>query len=212
MIGQTMINVKNGARTRLSTFTAGIFLMILCIVFGPWVSQIPMAALVAVMILVSFATFDWHSVAPATLRRMPWGETVVMTTTVAVVVATHNLAIGVVVGSVTAMVVFARRVAHLAEVTVVVDPDRKQAVYAVSGELFFASSNDLVYRFDYAHDPDEIIIDLTDAHIWDASSVAALDAVQTKYAARGKKVTVTGLNEPSARLHGALAGQLSGGH
>ncbi len=212
MIGQTMINVKNGARTRLSTFTAGIFLMVLCIAFGPWVSQIPMAALVAVMILVSFATFDWHSVAPATLRRMPWGETIVMTTTVAVVVATHNLAIGVVVGSVTAMVIFARRVAHLANVTAVVDPDRRQAVYAVTGELFFASSNDLVYRFDYAGDPDEVVIDLSDAHIWDASSVAALDAVQTKYAARGKKVTVIGLNGPSARLHDSLAGQLSGGH
>ncbi|MEU4537777.1 SulP family inorganic anion transporter [Streptosporangium sp. NPDC023825] len=212
MIGQTMINVKNGARTRLSTFTAGIFLMILCIAFGPWVSQIPMAALVAVMILVSFATFDWHSVAPATLKRMPWGETIVMTTTVAVVVATHNLAIGVVVGSITAMVIFARRVAHLTNVTAVIDPGRRQAVYAVTGELFFASSNDLVYRFDYAGDPDEVVIDLSGTHIWDASSVAALDAVQTRYAARGKKVTVTGLNEPSARLHDSLAGQLSGGH
>ncbi|WP_440073202.1 SulP family inorganic anion transporter [Streptosporangium sp. OZ121] len=212
MIGQTMINVKNGARTRLSTFTAGIFLMILCIAFGPWVSQIPMAALVAVMILVSFATFDWHSVAPATLKRMPWGETIVMTTTVAVVVATHNLAIGVVVGSITAMVIFARRVAHLANVTAVIDPGRTQAVYAVTGELFFASSNDLVYRFDYAGDPDQVVIDLSGTHIWDASSVAALDAVQTRYAARGKKVTVIGLNEPSARLHDSLAGQLSGGH
>ncbi|GAA2857622.1 SulP family inorganic anion transporter [Streptosporangium fragile] len=212
MIGQTMINVKNGARTRLSTFTAGIFLMVLCIAFGPWVSQIPMAALVAVMILVSFATFDWHSVAPATLRRMPWGETIVMTVTVAVVVATHNLAIGVVIGSITAMVIFARRVAHLANVTPAVGPDGKQVVYTVTGELFFASSNDLVYQFDYADDPDHVVIDLAQAHIWDASSVAALDAVQTKYAARGKTVTVTGLNEPSARLHDSLAGQLSGGH
>ncbi|WP_204069895.1 SulP family inorganic anion transporter [Planobispora siamensis] len=212
MIGQTMINVKNGARTRLSTFTASVFLMILCIVFGPWVSQIPMAALVAVMILVSFATFDWHSIAPATLRRMPYGETIVMTVTVAVVVVTHNLAIGVVVGSITAMVIFARRVAHLAEVTAVAGPDRTRAVYTVTGELFFASSNDLVYQFDYVGDPDEIVIDLSDAHIWDASSVAALDAVTTKYAARGKTVTVIGLNEPSARLHGTLAGQLSGGH
>nr|WP_239321320.1 SulP family inorganic anion transporter [Planomonospora parontospora] len=213
MIGQTMINVKtSGARTRLSTFTAGVFLMILCIAFGPWVSQIPMAALVAVMILVSFATFDWHSIAPATLKRMPWGETIVMTTTVAVVVATHNLAIGVIAGSLTAMVIFARRVAHLANVTAVVDPDGIQVVYAVTGELFFASSGDLVYRFDYTGDPDQVVIDLSGAHIWDASSVAALDAVETKYAARGKTVTVIGLNEPSARLHGALAGQLSGGH
>jgi SulP family sulfate permease len=212
MIGQTMINVKNGARTRISTFAAGVLLMVLCIVFGPWVSQIPMAALVAVMILVSVGTFDWHSVAPATLRRMPWGEISVMVITVAVVVATHNLAIGVVVGSLTAMVIFARRVAHLANVTACLDPDGKQVVYAVTGELFFASSNDLVYQFSYTTDPDDVVIDLTDAHIWDASSVAALDAVETKYAARGKKVTIVGLNQPSAALHDTLAGRLSGGH
>ncbi|MFI9457188.1 SulP family inorganic anion transporter, partial [Amycolatopsis sp. NPDC052450] len=139
MIGQTMINVKTaGARTRLSTFLAGTFLMILCIVFGPLVSQIPMAALVAVMVLVAFGTFDWHSVSPATLKRMPWGEIIVMVVTVAVVVATGNLAIGVVVGSITAMVIFARRVAHLVDVTAVVDPDGTQVVYAVTGELFFA--------------------------------------------------------------------------
>ncbi|MFC4057246.1 SulP family inorganic anion transporter [Planomonospora corallina] len=213
MIGQTMINVKaGGARTRLSTFLAGAFLMVLCIVFGPWVSQIPMAALVAVMVLVSFATFDWHSIAPATLRRMPYGETIVMVTTVAVVVATDNLAIGVVVGSVTAMVIFARRVAHLAEVTSVVDPEGGHVIYAVTGELFFASSNDLVYRFDYAGDPDHVVIDLSDAHIWDASSVAALDAVETKYAARGKTVEIVGLNRPSAQIHGTLSGELTGGH
>ncbi|MGP3916944.1 SulP family inorganic anion transporter [Nonomuraea sp. 10N515B] len=212
MIGQTMINVKNGARTRISTFCAGVFLMVLCIAFGPWVSQIPMAALVAVMILVSFATFDWHSIAPATLKRMPTGEITVMVVTVAVVVATHNLAIGVVIGSLTGLVIFARRVAHLANVTACLDPDGKQVVYAVTGELFFASSNDLVYQFDYAGDPDDVVIDLTDAHIWDASSVAALDAVETKYAARGKKVTIVGLNQPSARLHDTLAGQLTGSH
>ncbi|MEU7940015.1 SulP family inorganic anion transporter [Microbispora bryophytorum] len=213
MIGQTMINVKSGgARTRLSTFAAGVFLMVLCIAFGPWVSKIPMAALVAVMVLVSFGTFDWHSIAPATLRRMPYGETIVMVTTVAVVVATHNLAIGVVVGSIAAMVIFARRVAHLANVTACLDPDGKQVVYAVTGELFFASSNDLVYQFDYSGDPGDVVIDLTDAHIWDASSVAALDAVENKYAARGKKVTVVGLNKPSAELHKTLAGQLTGGH
>ncbi|WP_084774279.1 SulP family inorganic anion transporter [Nonomuraea candida] len=213
MIGQTMINVRSGgARTRLSTFSAGVFLMVLCIVFGPWVSQIPMAALVAVMILVSFGTFDWHSVAPATLRRMPAGEIIVMVITVAVVVATHNLAIGVVVGSLTGLIIFARRVAHLAGVTACLDPDGKQVVYAVTGELFFASSNDLVYQFDYAGDPDDVVIDLTGAHIWDASSVAALDAVETKYAARGKKVTIVGLNQPSARMHATLSGELSGGH
>ncbi|UNS96786.1 SulP family inorganic anion transporter [Streptomyces tubbatahanensis] len=213
MIGQTMINVKtSGARTRLSTFLAGAFLLVLCIAFGPVVSDIPMAALVAVMILVSVGTFDWHSIQPKTLRRMPVGEIAVMVITVIVVVATHNLAIGVVVGSVTAMVIFARRVAHLAEVSGVVDPEGKQVVYAVTGELFFASSNDLVYQFDYKGDPDDVVIDLSDAHIWDASSVAALDAVETKYAERGKKVTLVGLNEPSADMRRRLAGQLTGSH
>ncbi|MGW0774934.1 SulP family inorganic anion transporter [Streptomyces sp. NPDC002835] len=213
MIGQTMINVKvSGARTRLSTFLAGAFLMVLCIVFGPVVSDIPMAALVAVMVMVSVATFDWHSVQPKTLKRMPVGETTVMVVTVAAVVVTHNLAIGVVLGSITAMVIFAKRVAHLAEVTGVVDPDGNQVVYAVTGELFFASSNDLVYQFDYKDDPDDVVIDLSDAHIWDASSVAALDAIETKYNQRGKKVTIIGLNKPSADMHGKLAGQLTAGH
>ncbi|MFC8622900.1 SulP family inorganic anion transporter [Streptomyces anulatus] len=213
MIGQTMINVKvSGARTRLSTFLAGAFLMVLCIVFGPVVSDIPMAALVAVMVMVSFATFDWHSIAPRTLRRMPVGEIAVMVITVACVVITHNLAVGVVVGSVTAMVVFARRVAHLAEVTAVIDPDRTTVVYRVTGELFFASSNDLVGRFDYAGDPDRVVVDLSSAHIWDVSSVAALDAIGSKYAQRGKTVEITGLNGPSARLHDRLSGELAAGH
>ncbi|UGY94370.1 SulP family inorganic anion transporter [Streptomyces gobiensis] len=213
MIGQTMINVKTaGARTRLSTFLAGVFLMVLVVVFGPVVSNIPMAALVAVMILVSFATFDWHSVAPRTLQRMPVSETVVMVVTVIAVVATHNLAIGVIVGVITAMVAFARRVAHLAQVSGVVDPDGGQVVYSVTGELFFASSNDLVYQFDYKNDPDDVVIDLSSAHIWDASSVAALDAIETKYASRGKKVTIVGLNKPSAEMHEKLAGQLTAGH
>jgi SulP family sulfate permease len=211
MIGQTMINVRvSGARTRLSTFLAGAFLMVLCIAFGPVVSGIPMAALVAVMVMVSFATFDWHSVAPRTLRRMPVGETTVMLVTVACVVATHNLAVGVVVGSVTAMVVFARRVARVADVTAVTDPDGSTVVYRVTGELFFASSNDLVGRFDYATDPGRVVIDLSAAHVWDASSVAALDAIETKYARRGKTVEIVGLNEPSARIHTTLSGELAG--
>ncbi|MEV6626232.1 SulP family inorganic anion transporter [Amycolatopsis sp. NPDC051106] len=211
MIGQTMINVRTaGARTRLSTFLAGTFLMILCIVFGPVVSDIPMAALVAVMVLVAFGTFDWHSIAPATLKRMPAGEITVMVATVAIVVATSNLAIGVVAGSITAMVIFARRVARLVDVTAAGDGSR--VVYTVTGELFFASSNDLVSRFDYAGDPDSVVIDLTDAHIWDASTVAALDAVTAKYADRGKSVEITGLNAPSATMHGRLSGELTGSH
>ncbi|CAM5534099.1 SulP family inorganic anion transporter OS=Streptomyces cyaneofuscatus OX=66883 GN=G3I52_20000 PE=4 SV=1 [Streptomyces cyaneofuscatus] len=210
MIGQTMINVKvSGARTRLSTFLAGAFLMVLCIVFGPVVSDIPMAALVAVMVMVSFATFDWHSIAPKTLKRMPAGEITVMVITVVAVVATDNLAIGVVVGSVTAMIIFAKRVAHLAHVSAVPDPDGTTVVYSVTGELFFASSNDLVGQFDYADDPDRIVIDLSAAHIWDASSVAALDAIETKYVQRGKTVEIIGLNDPSADLHGKLSGELT---
>ncbi|MFI2641871.1 SulP family inorganic anion transporter [Streptomyces sp. NPDC018610] len=212
MIGQTMINVKSGARTRLSTFLAGFFLLVLCIGLGPVVSRIPMAALVAVMVLVSVGTFDWHSVKPATLKRMPVGETAVMVITVIVVVATGNLSIGVVVGSLIAMIVFARRVARFTEVTSVTDPDGAQVVYAVTGQLFFASSNDLVTRFDYAGDPAEVVIDLTGTHVWDASSVAALDAIETKYAQRGKSVEIVGLNDSSARLHGRLSGELAGDH
>ena len=207
MIGQTMINVKvSGARTRLSTFLSGAFLLVLCLALGPVVSEIPMAALVAIMVLVSAATFDWHSVSPKTLRRLPLGETLVMLITVVCVVASHNLAVGVIVGSISAMVIFAKRVAHV--VDVVRDLEGGRAVYTVTGELFFASSNDLVFQFRYHDDPDEIVIDLSRAHIWDASSVAALDAVETKYARYGKTVTVTGLNEPSAAMHGRLAGKL----
>jgi SulP family sulfate permease len=213
MIGQTMINVRvSGARTRLSTFLAGAFLMVLCVVFGPVVSDIPMAALVAVMVMVSVGTFDWHSVAPKTLKRMPAGEITVMVVTVVCVVATHNLAIGVVVGSLTAMVVFAKRVAHLAEVSAVPDPAGASVVYRVTGELFFASSNDLVGRFRYATDPAEVVVGLSAAHIWDASSVAALDAVEAKYAQRGKSVEIIGLNESSARMHRTLSGELTGGN
>ncbi len=210
MIGQTMINVKtSGARTRLSTFLAGVFLLILVVALGPLVGVIPMAALVAVMIVVAGLTFDWHSVAPATLRRMPKSETCVMVVTVAVVVATSNLAIGVVAGTLTAMVLFARRVAHLIEVTSVTDPDGRQVIYSVHGELFFASSSDFITQFDYVHDPHDVVIDMANSHIWDASSVAALDAVTHKYSRYGKTVRITGLNNASDAMHGRLSGQLS---
>ncbi|MFD3443340.1 SulP family inorganic anion transporter [Microbacteriaceae bacterium 4G12] len=212
MIGQTMINVKvSGARTRISTFLAGVFLLILVVGLGDIVATIPMAALVAVMIMVSVGTFDWHSVRPSTLRRMPLGETIVMVVTVAVVVVTHNLAIGVVIGVIAAMVVFARRVAYFATVerTLAVDDDgREVADYTVNGELFFASSNDLTMQFDYAADPDRIVIDMTRSHVWDASTVAALDAITTKYAQRGKTVTIVGMNDASAAMHERLAGRL----
>ncbi|GAA2093094.1 SulP family inorganic anion transporter [Kitasatospora saccharophila] len=213
MIGQTMINVKvSGARTRVSTFLAGAFLLLLCLVFGPVVSHIPMAVLVAVMVMVSFGTFDWHSIAPATLRRLPAGELAVTAVTMVAVVATSNLAIGVVIGSLLAMAVFAKRVAHHAEVTATPAPDGTRTVYTVTGALFFASANDLTTRFDYAGDPDLVVIDLTAAHIWDASSVAALDTVRAKYAQRGKTVEITGLNHPSATLHDRLSGELATAH
>ncbi|MEE3851996.1 SulP family inorganic anion transporter [Gordonia sp. LSe1-13] len=213
MIGQTMINVKSsGARTRISTFLAGVFLLILVVGLGDVVAMIPMAALVAVMIMVSVGTFDWHSINPKTLRRMPKSEITVMLATVVVTVVTHNLAYGVIVGVITAMVLFARRVAHLTEVVDVAHPDEDTRVYAVRGELFFASSNDLVYQFDYVGDPDNVVIDMSDAHIWDASTVATLDAVTTKYAAKGKTATIVGLDGHSADRHERLSGHLAGGH
>ena len=213
MIGQTLINVKvSGARTRISTFLAGVFLLILVVGFGDVVGVIPMAALVAVMIMVSVATFDWHSVQLNTLRRMPQSETIVMVSTVAVVVLTHNLAIGVVVGVLVAMVLFARRVAHLTQVEDVAELDEDTHVYAVTGELFFATSNDLYYQFDYVGAPRNVLIDLSDAHIWDASTVAALDAITTKFESKGKRVEIVGLNEASAHMHGRLSGHLGAGH
>jgi sulfate permease, SulP family len=213
MIGQTMINVRAcGARTRISTFLAGSLLLVLVVGLGDVVARIPMAALVAVMVMVSVATFDWHSIKPKTLRRMPKSETVVMLATVAVTVATSNLAYGVVVGTLAAMVLFARRVAHLTDVVVVDRPDEDTKVYAVRGELFFASSNDLVDQFDYAGDPPAVVIDFGAAHIWDASTVAALDAISTKYAAKGKTVTFTGMNDNSAERHRRLSGRLAGAH
>lgn len=209
MIGQTMINVKaSGGRTRISTFLAGAFLLVLVVGLGGLVADIPMAALVAVMIMVSVGTFDWHSIHPATLRRMPRSETVVMVSTVIVVVATHNLAIGVIVGVLAAMVAFARRVAHFTQVTSIDDPESGVRTHIVQGELFFASSNDLVSQFDYVGDPDHVAIDLSDSHIWDASTVAALDAITTKYERKGKSVQIIGLNPASADRHERLAGHL----
>ncbi len=219
MIGQTMINVKqSGARTRISTFLAGVFLLILVLVLGDIVGQIPMAALVAVMIMVSVGTMDWHSIRPSTLRVMPVPETLVMLVTVIGTVVTHNLAIGVGLGVLTAMVMFARRVAHLVTITPVLEKDvdgdgtidiRR---YSVRGQLFWASSNDLVYQFDYAGDPNTVIIDLTDAEVWDASTVASLDAIRTKYADRGKTVEIIGLDGASASRMERLSGRLGPGH
>ncbi len=216
MIGQTMINVKvSGARTRISTFIAGLFLLILIMLLSDIVAIIPMAALVAVMIMVCVGTFDWHSIRPATLKRMPKSETFVMVATVAVVVATNNLAIGVIVGVFIASVLFVRRVAHFVSVDRVVtdgtDEQGARVHYTVTGELFFASSNDLTTLFEYTDDPKRVVIDMTHSHVWDASTVAALDAIVTKYRQYGKDVELIGMNEYTTAFHTRLTGELGGG-
>ena len=213
MIGQTMINVKaSGARTRLSTFLAGVFLLILVVALGDIVRLIPMAALVAVMVYVSWATFDWHSISPRTLSRMPKSEITVMVVTVVATVVTDNLAIGVVLGVLVAMVAFANRVAHFVRVdrTVEETDERTVARYTVEGELFFASSNDLYTMFRYAEDPGHVVIDMHRSHLWDASTVAAMDSVMEKYRSYDKQVEVIGLNKASRRMRARLAGLASG--
>lgn len=208
MIGQTVVNVKIGrARTRISTIVAGLFLLILITGLSSIMRQIPMVALAAVMMIVAVSTVDWHSVKPATLKRMPLPETTVMIVTVVVVVATDNLAIGVVVGVVLAMILFARRVARVIAVDRIVDEAGTSVRYQVTGPLFFGSSNDLVDQFSYALDPVIVAVDLTRAQIWDASSVAALDSIETKYRDRGITVTFEGFDERSAGFHRRLTGQ-----
>jgi SulP family sulfate permease len=212
VVGQTMMNVKvAGGRTRLSTLCTGAFLLLLIMSLGDLVGRIPMAALAAVMIVVAAATFDWHSVAPRTLKVLPRSETLVMVVTVVATVATGNLAIGVTLGVLTAMVAFARRVAHLT----IVESDHRTAndhsgtrVYRVRGELFFASSNDLLHQFDYVNDPDDVLIDMSDTDIWDASAVASLDAIRNKYQVRGKTLRISGLDGASLERLNRLSGRL----
>lgn len=209
MIGQTVLNVKtSGARTRISTFVAGVFLLGLITGLSDLMGQIPMVALAAVMMVVAVMTVDWHSVRPSTIRRMPLPETLVMAVTIAVVVATDNLAYGVIAGVILAMVLFARRVAHVIAVDRVMADDGESVRYTVRGPLFFGSSNDLVEHFSYAEDPARVVIDLTHAQIWDASTVAALDSVETIFAKHGASVTIEGLDERSIRFHGRLSGNL----
>lgn len=209
MIGQTVLNVKTGrARTRISTYVAGLFLLALVTGLSSVMGQIPMVALAAVMMVVAVTTVDWHSVKPSTLKRMPLPETIVMVVTVAVVVSTGNLAYGVITGVILAMVLFARRVAHVVSVERVVDGDGAKVTYKVAGPLFFGSSNDLVEQFSYADDPDAVDIDLSRAQIWDASTVAALDSIETKYRSHGATVTILGLDERSSGFHRRLSGML----
>jgi len=212
MIGQSMINVRAGARTRLSTLSAGVSLLVLILVLGDFVAMIPMAALVAVMIVVAVATFDWSSLKLNTLKRTPKTETLVMVVTVAVVVYTHNLAYGVLAGVLVAMIVFARRAAVLASMESVLDRTGTVRSYVVTGELFFASTNELVHQFDLQDGVRQVVIDLTEANVWDSSAVATLDAVVARFAARGIEARIVGLTTHSAELHERLSGQLVGGH
>lgn len=211
MIGQTMINVKvSGARTRLSTFLSGFFLLVFILVLGEIVGMIPMAALVAIMVIVSIATVDWHSVHPRTLKLMPLSETLTMAITIVATLATGNLAVGVILGVISAMILFTRRVAHLVKVdrTVTATGDTTTAVYTVKGQLFWASSNDLVYAFDYSDPADDITIDLSGTEVWDASTVSTLDSIIHKYQVRDKAVKIIGLEGASLERLERLSGKL----
>ena len=210
MIGQSIINYRSGGRGRLSTLASGLFLLALIVFLGDLVARIPMAALVAVMIMVSIGTFNWRSVKISTLRTIPRVETGIMAVTVGIVVLTHNLAYGVGAGVVLSAIFFARHVAHLVKVTSVVDPDNVERLYAVSGELFFASTNELVASFDYdAVKVRRVEIDLSEARIWDTSAVAALDAVVAKFADRGISAELVGLNPHAENLHSNTSGNVT---
>jgi SulP family sulfate permease len=210
MIGQSMINHRSGGRTRLSTLASGLFLLVLILGLGDLVAKIPMAALVAVMIMVSVGTFNWRSIRLRALRSTPRTETAVMAATVLIVVLTHNLAYGVAAGVVLSAVFFARHVSNLVKVTSVVDPDNVERLYSVSGELFFASTNDLVHAFDYdSVRVKRVEIDLSNARIWDTSAVAALDTVVAKFADRDIEAELVGLNRHAASLHSRTTGQVA---
>jgi sulfate permease, SulP family len=203
MIGQSVINVKSGGRGRLSTFSAGIFLLIACVVVGEWVKQIPMAALVAIMIMVSIGTFSWQSIAD--LRVHPRSSSVVMLSTVVVVVATHNLAIGVLVGVLLSGIFFAWKIAQIFRVTSTLSDNGEWRTYRVEGQVFFASVDDFLAAFDFKEALGKVTIDVSRAHIWDISSVAALDTVVLKFRREGAEVVLVGLNEASETIVDRLA-------
>lgn len=198
MIGQSVINVKSGGRTRLSTLTAGVFLMVLILVLDEWLKQIPMAALVAVMIMVSIGTFSWDSI--RNLKNYPLSTNIVMVTTVVVVVATHNLAIGVGVGVLLAAMFFANKIGHFMSVSSTIDEAANERVYTVVGQVFFSSADKFIDSFDFKEALDKVVIDLTKAHFWDITAVGALDKVVIKFRREGAEVEVRGLNEASATI------------
>lgn len=203
MIGQSIINVKSGGRGRLSTFCAGVFLLLMIVFLGDWVKQIPMAALVAIMIMVSIGTFSWSSIKH--LREHPRSSSIVMLATVIVVVATHNLAIGVLVGVLFSGIFFAWKIAQLFRVSSTLSEDGTDRTYLIEGQLFFASVEDFNASFDFKESLERVVIDVSNAHIWDISSVAALDMVVLKFRREGAEVEIIGLNEASETIVDKLA-------
>jgi len=198
MIGQSVINVSAGARTRLSTLFAGCLLLFLIVVLGDWVKQIPMAALVAVMIMVSISTFSWSSV--VNLRSHPLSSSVVMLTVVTVVVVTGDLSMGVLGGVVLSGVFFAAKVARLLGIATERSADGAEITYRIQGQVFFASAQSLIDAIDYQHVPAQVRIDVSGAHFWDISATGALDDIVLKLRRHGAEVEVIGLNEASATL------------
>ena len=198
MIGQSVINVKSGGHTRLSTFVSGVFLLFLIVVVGPWVAQIPMPALVAVMVMVSIGTFSWTSI--KNLRDHPWHSSVVMVATVVAVVWTHDLAKGVLVGVLLSGVFFASKVRSLFKVRSEISRDGVSRTYTLSGEVFFASVERFIDSFDFKEVIDKAVIDVRQAHFWDISAVAALDKAILKFRREGTQVEVIGLNDASATM------------
>ncbi|OKL36505.1 SulP family inorganic anion transporter [Domibacillus mangrovi] len=196
MIGQSVINVKSGGRGRLSTFTAGIVLLLLIIVLSDIVIQIPMAALVGVMIMVSIGTFDWASL--TTVRKIPITDTIVMVVTVAVVVWTHDLSKGVFAGIILSALFFTAKISKVKVTQEAGDSNAK--IYRVTGQIFFASVTDFLNEFNYKEEVDRVVLDLTEANIWDDSAVAAIEKVIMKYRENEVPVQLTGLNGQSARL------------
>lgn len=198
MIGQTVINLKSGGRGRLSTFVAGAFLLVLVVFLGPWVRQIPMAALVAVMIMVSISTFDWRSI--IRLKTNPKSSSIVMLATVAAVVSTDNLAIGVGLGVLLSALFFADKARRILKVESTIDPHSGERRYTVRGQVFFASSEALVSEFDFKESIQAVRLDLSHAHFWDITAIEALDRVVQKFRRNGIMVEVTGLNRASATM------------
>jgi len=196
MIGQSVINVKSGGRGRLSAMVAGVFLMFLILVLGSFVKQVPMAALVGVMFMVCISTFNWRSILD--LRKIPISDSIVMIATVAVVVYTNNLALGVMVGIVLSAVIFGWQIAKIKVEATEVQSQTKH--YTVHGQMFFGTMSHFADLFDYRSDPDHIIIDFSPSHVWDHSAVTAISKAVLKYQQLGKTVTITGLNEESKHL------------